>query len=153
MKVEDHVPVTTRIWAPLLLWCASAIAAYLFFREILNTVAMSNAGSGAIVFSKDAMYTLGPFVVCLAYAIASIKRLVLNRALTESNEGLLLKCLIGGLLLMFVSPHAAHLVVGHLLNKRGYQRCEELTERWYMSVEWTYTKTEQQCANLVAKKA
>lgn len=109
--------------------------------------------SNIITFDKGSMYMLGTGVGALSFSVAVIYSAIFQRKVSFSVEKLVIKIALISIVVMFVLPHAAHLLINNVISDNGYQECEPLSHRGLRYSKYVFTQDEETCINLVAEKA
>ena len=146
-------PFHVRIFS-VLLFVLLPIACLVWFGSSLNDLVSDLMNMRNIItFDKGSMYMLGAGVGTLSFSVAVVYSAIFQRKVSFSVEKLVIKIALISIVVMFVLPQAAHLLINNVISDKGYQECVPLSHRGLRYDEYVFTQNEETCINLVAEKS
>ncbi len=152
MNDEENPSLFTRIFGVLLFVSMAIFGPIWFFVSITASISALIDSQAVITFNKGAMYMLGGGISASFFSVGAVYFILYSRKVPEKIEPILIKGVIVGLLIMFIFPQIAHFSISKIIEKRKYIVCEAVSYRWLMYKNYAYTKSQEECAELVNQK-
>ncbi|SIO93503.1 hypothetical protein [Vibrio spartinae] len=137
-----------------LLSTALAIFGFVYFYSASNDLFHSiNNLSPVIQYQRGAMYGLGGGI-SFSCLVITFSILIFYKKIPFKIEKKLMKIFFTGLVLMLVVPVLTGIIIPHIIEGKGYQRCEKAERRasWPIFRIHIYTDNRQVCEQLIEEK-
>ncbi|MBQ0732298.1 MAG: hypothetical protein KBT75_16480 [Oleispira antarctica] len=153
MNDEVLQPFHIRILS-VVFFVSFSVGSLVWFGSSLNNLVSDLINMRNIItFDKGAMYVLGAGVGALSLSVAVVYAAIYQRKVSFSIEKVLIKIALIAVVVMFVLPQIAHVLVNRIIDDNSYQECKPLSYRWMLYKKYVFTQDEETCINLVAEKA